>query len=254
MPRKPRISSCSGIYHIILRSINQQQLFEEEEDYLKFIYVLFDVKSKFPFEIYAYCLMGNHVHLLMANCDTPLSTIFQSIGARFVHWYNIKYHRFGHLFQDRFFSKPIETDEYFLSVLHYIHENPVRAGMCPFATAYHWSSCKAYYGEKNFLITKEPAIKIAGSFESLQQYFYANTSQPLTSRLSETIRFSDFDAMQIITIISDATNPSDFQHMPKIERNNYICRFAKEGLSSAQIVRLCGISRTVVYRLLKNET
>ncbi len=253
MSRKPRIISSSGIYHIILRSINQQQLFEEDEDFKKFLYVMSEVQIKYPFELYAYCLMGNHVHLLMANLTSPLKTIFQSIGARFVAWYNKKYERFGHLFQERFISKPVESEAYFLSVLQYIQENPVRAGICAYPSNYPWSSCQAYYGAKNRLVTKEPAIRIAGSSELLQQYFHHHScdSHSATKPLSP----SDQTAKQLILSLSGCTNPSDFQHMQKVKRNNYIILFSREGLSPLQIARLCGISRTTVYRILnRNKT
>jgi REP element-mobilizing transposase RayT len=102
MPRKPRIISSTGIYHIVLRSVNQHIIFEEDADFQKFLYLLSDCKMKYDLTIYAYCLMNNHIHLLLKSAPENLSSAFQSLGTKFVRWYNTKYVRTGHLFQERF--------------------------------------------------------------------------------------------------------------------------------------------------------
>lgn len=127
MPRKARIESKSGIYHIMLRGINRQQIFEDDEDFEKFLWVLKDVKQLSRFKLYGYCLMGNHIHLLLKPENEPLELIFRRIGSKYVYWYNLKYQRTGHLFQDRFKSEPVENISSFFVVLRYIHQNPVKA-------------------------------------------------------------------------------------------------------------------------------
>lgn len=127
MPRKARIESKSGIYHIMLRGINRQQIFEDDEDFEKFLWVLKDVKQLSRFKLYGYCLMGNHIHLLLKPENEPLELIFRRIGSKYVYWYNLKYQRTGHLFQDRFKSEPVENISGFFVVLRYIHQNPVKA-------------------------------------------------------------------------------------------------------------------------------
>ena len=117
MPRNPRIISSSGIYHIILRSVNQHIIFEEDADYRKFLYILSDCKAKYDTDIYAYCLMDNHIHMLFRSNPESLSSFFQSLGTRFVRWYNSKYSRCGHLFQERFHSSSIENRSHFLAAL-----------------------------------------------------------------------------------------------------------------------------------------
>ena len=144
MPRQAREKSSTGIYHVMLRGINQQQIFEEQEDYLKFLEIVKEYKIISKFEIYAYCLMGNHIHLLIKVLEEPLEQIFKRIGGKFVYWYNIKYQRVGHLFQDRFKSEPVETTDYFLTVIRYIHQNPIKAGLCKELIDYPYSSYKEY--------------------------------------------------------------------------------------------------------------
>ena len=129
MSRQARAKSSTKIYHVMLRGINKQQIFFDEQDCKKFIKTLIDCKKISGFKLYAYCLMPNHIHLLLKAENEDLSVIMKRIGCRFVYWYNAKYQRVGHLFQDRFKSEPVEDDEYFLCALRYIHLNPVEAGI-----------------------------------------------------------------------------------------------------------------------------
>ena len=102
MPRVARIKSKSKIYHIMIRGINQQNIFSVDEDYEKFIAILAKYHKKSEYEIYAYCLMGNHVHLLIKEGKEALSHAMKRIGTSYVSWYNWQYNRKGHIFQDRY--------------------------------------------------------------------------------------------------------------------------------------------------------
>ena len=130
MPRQARKKSNSGVYHIMLRGINRQLIFEDDEDMQRFIETLKRYKDECGYSLYAFCLMGNHIHLLLKEGEEPISTILKRIAGSYVYWYNWKYGRSGHLFQDRFKSEPVEDDAYFLTVLRYIHQNPVKARIC----------------------------------------------------------------------------------------------------------------------------
>jgi len=110
MPRTGRERSKSGIYHIVLRGSNRQTIFEDEEDAIKFLETLQTYKEKSGYKIYAYCLMGNHVHLLLKEEQEELGIIMRRIGASYVYWYNWKYQRCGHLFQDRYKSEVVEDE------------------------------------------------------------------------------------------------------------------------------------------------
>ena len=162
MPRTQRKKSTSSIYHVMLRGINQQQIFEDEEDYLRFLSVLRECKEVSEYKLYAYCLMGNHVHLLLQEGKEPLDLIFKRIGSRFVYWYNLKYQRVGHLFQDRYKSEPVETEAYFLTALRYILQNPMKAGLEETPGTYGWSSYASYAGRSDGLTDSEMAIDLQG--------------------------------------------------------------------------------------------
>ena len=157
MPRTARKKSNTGIYHVMLSGINQQRIFEDDEDNEKFLLTLSDCKKAGGFELYGYCLMGNHVHLLIKVAKEELEQIFRRIEARYVYWYNWKYKRSGHLFQDRYKSEPVEDDRYFVSVLRYIHQNPVKAKLCKKPEEYKWSS---YSTLRTHLHNKKHEIQI----------------------------------------------------------------------------------------------
>lgn len=110
MPRQARKKSDSGIYHIMMRGINRQIIFQDEEDYSKFLQTLERYKEKSGYKIYAYCLMGNHIHLLLKVDIEPLGQLMRRLCGSYVYWYNRKYQRIGYLFQDRFKSEVVEND------------------------------------------------------------------------------------------------------------------------------------------------
>ncbi|MCL2168552.1 MAG: transposase [Defluviitaleaceae bacterium] len=143
MPRKPRQQSETGIYHIMTRGIDNKTIFRDSEDFRKFLFVINDCKEHHNFKIYAYCLMDNHLHLLVRAYDCEWGAVFKRVGAKYVHWYNRKYNKKGPLFWGRFKSVAINTSEQFLTVLRYIHQNPIKAGICDDINHYVWSS----YGE-----------------------------------------------------------------------------------------------------------
>src|SRR5699024_7538730 len=126
--RKARKKSRNGIYHIIMRGVNQQTIFEEDNDRQRFLDTLTRYKEISKYKIYSYCLMDNHIHLLWGESEEEsVSEAMKRICSSYVHWYNAKYERTGHLFQERFKSENVEDKRYFLTVLRYIHQNPVKA-------------------------------------------------------------------------------------------------------------------------------
>ena len=244
MPRQARRNSESGIYHIMLRGINQQQIFEDEEDGFRFLETLSKYKEQCGYEIYAYCLMGNHVHILLKEGKENLTLVLKRIAGSYVYWYNWKYRRCGHLFQDRFKSEPVEDDAYFLTVIRYIHQNPIKAGICKNIDGYKFSSYNEYINKPNLvnvnfclgIIDKEQFIEFNNEF---------NDDICLDIRDND-FRLTDDEALKIIWKICKCKSVSDFQKLDKIKRNYYIEKLYKHGLSIRQISRLTGLSRKIV--------
>ncbi len=149
MPRKPRIEFKGAFYHVIVRGNQKQKIFREISDYDKFHHFLSIYKNRYYYALYAYILMSNHVHLLIETKDSPLSKIMQGINQSYTLYFNRKYGQVGHLFQGRYKAIVCDRDEYLLSLLKYIHNNPVRAEIAETPDQYSWSSHLAYLGESN---------------------------------------------------------------------------------------------------------
>ncbi len=250
MPRQARKKSNVGIYHIMLRGVNGQQIFEEQEDCDKFLQVLKDCKAISGFNLFAYCLMGNHIHILLQETSEPIELVMKRIATRFVYWYNIKYQRAGHLFQDRFKSEPIENDAYFLTVLRYIHQNPIKAGICKNVADYENSSCKEYF-KKSDLIDSDFVFGIIAK----EDFAIFNNEKVFESCLDvedkPKVKVTDEQAKKIIEKISKCKNVAEFQALANILKEKYIKKFHEKGISVRQIARLCGVSKGMVEKYLK---
>jgi len=144
MSREARKLSSTKIYHVMVRGNRRQDIFLEDEDRLKFIEILKRKKQKGEYELYAFCLMNNHVHLLIKEKNEQLSQIMKRVNISYVNYFNQKYKLIGHLFQGRFKSEPIEDENYLLAVLSYIHHNPLNAFIINNLEDYPWSSYCLY--------------------------------------------------------------------------------------------------------------
>jgi len=247
MPRQARKRSKTGIYHIMLRGINQQQIFEDSEDFEKFLQVLKDCKAISEFKLFAYCLMGNHIHLLIQEDKEPIEQIMKRIATRFVYWYNIKYQRVGHLFQDRFKSEPIEDDGYFLTVIRYIHQNPIKSGLCENLRDYQHSSYNDFFNNSDF-------VDCAFVFEIIDQedflLFNNETAfdKCLDIEAKPLIKVTDEQAKKIIQKYSKCKSVAEFQTLDIKQRDRCLKKFKENGLSIRQICRLTGVSFNVVRK------
>lgn len=248
MPRAKREKSSTGIYHVMLRGINQQEIFEESEDYDKFISVLKDCKELSKFKLYAYCLMSNHIHLLMKEEDEDIGQIVKRIGSRFVYWYNTKYQRTGHLFQDRYKSEPVNDQSYFDTVLIYIHRNPVKAKVSEYPKEYAYSSYIEYMGKADIVDTD-----FVLSYWSKERFKELNDCELPVECLdvseSRITKVTDEEAKQIIKRISKCENATEFQELEKKQRDKYLKKIKEKGVSIRQISRLTGIAYYIIQRV-----
>jgi len=149
MPRKPRIEFEGAFYHVITRGNQRQKIFKSPDDYQKYLQLLTIYKNRYHCSIYAYILMGNHVHILIETQDAPLSKVFQGINQSYTVYFNKKYRTIGHLFQGRYKALLCDRENYLLALLKYIHYNPIRAKIAETLSDYPWSSHSAYMGKAN---------------------------------------------------------------------------------------------------------
>jgi REP element-mobilizing transposase RayT len=249
MPRRARKKSRSGIYHIVLRGINKQLIFEDDQDYQKFLETIKAHKEASGYKIYAYCLMSNHIHLLMKEGRESLGIAFRRIGATYVYWYNWKYSRRGHLFQDRYKSEAVEIDRYFLTVLRYIHQNPTKARIAKEIQAYPWSSYREYTKKQEICDTQFALSLFSGDSKealSLWEKFNQENNNEKCLEYDDGTRLNDLEAAELIQRITGVKIPTEIQTYEKQKRNAVIRKFKNRGLSIRQIARLTGISFGVI--------
>jgi len=184
MARKPRIEIGGGLYHVITRGNNRRTIFRSHDDYLRFSSILAQQKSKLPFYLYAYCLMPNHVHLLIEMRDDPISRVMQRVLTSYSQYHNRKYKKIGHVFQGRYKSILCQTDRYLGELVRYIHLNPVRARMVKRPEKYEHSGHRAYIGQdRSGLVDTEPVLRHFGgtkkrAIEVYTRFAAAGLGQP----------------------------------------------------------------------------
>lgn len=272
MPRRARQKSGSGIYHVMLRGNNRSTIFHDDEDCEKFLQVLGAVlapaaapspsgDSSFPSgdssfvprsacdektvpsgTCYLYCLMGNHVHLLMREEGKDLSALMKQVGVRFAAYYNWKYQRTGHLFQDRFRSEPVNDDEYFLSVYRYIAWNPVKAGLCGRPGDYRWCSYRR---------GTPPAPPLPMDLTPAQIDELVLSQPPDIRPFPE--RLSDREAERILLELTGLPQAEEFQRLTRAEQLRLSGLLVENDLSIQQIARLTGTSKSRLARDLKHR-
>ena len=235
----------------MMRGINRQNIFEDQEDYTKFLQTLKQYKEISGYQIYAYCLMGNHVHLLLKVGEEPLEQVMRRICGSYVYWYNWKYQRIGNLFQDRFKSETVDNDSYLLTVLRYIHQNPLKAGLVKSVANYQWSSIREYINRSE-LVDTDFVLKMFDadrekSVKSLIQ-FCKTVSNDQCLEMEDKRLLLDPEAIDLIKNVCQVKNASDLQKLDKAMRNKYLKQLKEQyHLSIRQIERLTGINRGIIF-------
>ncbi len=147
MPRKARIVIPGVAHHVIQRGHNRQMVFAIEEDFQCYLQNLVELQNAFGVKLYAYCLMTNHVHLLLVPARPKgLALLLKHLAARQTRYVNTIERRTGTLWEGRYKSSPVETETYLLACSRYIELNPVWAGIVPSLEAYRWSSYRGKIG------------------------------------------------------------------------------------------------------------
>ena len=251
MPRSTRTRSGSNIYHVMMRGVNRQNIFEEDEDRQCFMRLLAGCRKASGFRLYGFVLMSNHVHFLMKPEGEPLDTVIKRIGTRYAIWFNQKYQRVGHLFQDRFRSEAVESDVYFFTVLRYIMQNPVKAGLVNHPGAWRWSSFLAYEKGTGTITDTGYAAELFGGREELVAYLTAPNEDAVMDEESFDRELREDLAREKMIRISGCASVAEFQRLDRKTQKAYAGMLLQEGISANQISRMTGMSRTTVYRMAR---
>lgn len=245
MPRNSRERSATGYYHIIIRGINRQSIVIDDQDRIKMIDTLRRYFVGPDTAIVAYCLMDNHLHLLIRE-EGEIAMPIKRMASSYVYYFNHKYDRIGHLFQDRFKSEPVDTEAYLLTAARYILQNPLKAGISG-VKEYAWSSWKDTETGIGLCDTRL-LCECTGSRQALIDYCLTpNEDRCLDIRKSRVLK--DEDALAMLRKISRLTNPTDIGALSRIARNDILAEAKEKGLSVRQISRLTGLDRNIIQRV-----
>ncbi len=197
MPRPLRPIDDGLIYHVINRGNNRQDVFRKDHDFKAFLTALDDLKHRKPFELYGYCLLNNHIHLLVRPIGASISRILQSLLVSHTQRYHRHYKTSGHVWQGRFKSPIIQNDEHLLAVLRYIEANPLRAGLVRRAEDYPWSSYRAHgLGEANPLVDRLISYDELSPYPTVRRRQWAQRVHlPMEGEQLQQIRQSGFSGL-----------------------------------------------------------
>lgn len=247
MPRQKREKSETGIYHVMLRGIDKRTIFFDKYDYMIFLNYIEKARDKSSCVLYGYCLMPNHIHLLLKTVEEEIGEVIKRIAVGYAQYHNKKYDRTGHLFQNRFRSKPVEDNSYFLTVLRYIHQNPIKAEIVNDISTYKYSSYLEYIkrGKKELCDTLY-ALKMFNDLNSFTQ-FMKNQDENICLNDNVRIKYSDERLKESISIIVNIDSLSKTDIKSRNEKLKEIKNKTKA--SNRQLSRVLGINRGILDRI-----
>lgn len=245
MSRVARTYSKTGVYHIVFRGVNQQSIFEEDADYKKLRDCIDRIKEEMQFEIYAYCFMSNHVHIILKEKEMQdVSLIMKRILTKYARWYNIKYGRSGALIANRYKSVPVELDEYFIHVIRYVHQNPIKAGIVQKLEEYPYSSYGEYLEGKR--ITDVEFVLDMIDREQFKEFHLEEGEYEF--KVTDSTKKSDDELRREMRDKFGISYPKDILNMSKEEKIKILSELKKE-FPARQLQRVTGVSRGLIGKI-----
>lgn len=272
MARKARERAETGIYHVMLRGINKQDIFFDEDDFEAMQWTLAEAGVKRNAMtrkvvetglcvIYAYCILNNHVHILLREGTMNVSQVVQKITDRYVFIYNGKYERVGHLFQGRFRSEPVNDAAYFWHLLRYIHRNPVKAMEAETPGGYAFSSWREYVAPQTVKVRVCQTEAVTGRWpledikEWVEREYVADDDEghrPLDMD-GERRLLRDAEAWELLAQISESDTPDDFRQLSAERQLSYLRELLACGVSMRQASRLSSLSFSKIQRAMSES-
>ena len=254
MPRKPRIE-IPGYYHIVNRGVEQRDVFLDEEDFHTFEELLCNLTQEFDITLHNFCLMNNHYHLLIEIKKENLSKFMRQLGMSYSIYFNKKCKRVGHLWQGRYKSWYVTDEAYLYTLIRYIEQNPLKAGIVNDLKSYRFSSYR-------YFVDKAPVPKCLEN-----AWLYENFGKNL-DEIAEFVtapvdmqELKDINKASALVIAADSVQKKTEEELVKIigsyetkqERNERILHAYEEGFSQHMIAHVVGISQQAVGKIIKKE-
>ena len=239
--RLPRRESSSSVYHIVSRGAAHQIIFEDDEDRAYFMSRVASAADAAEGEVLAWCLMDNHVHLLIRISFDQLSGFMHAVLSGYAGYFNRVHGRSGPVFDGRYKSEPVESDDYLLTVVRYIHRNPLKAGMAT-ELFLPWTSYREYVGTPR-IVHPEFVLGVFGGKDELVAFHEEpfENEEALDIDVPKRKRVSDADASSIAREVLGCS-PNLCKALDRQMRNAALVEMKRRGLTARQIQRLTGIS------------
>ncbi len=250
MPRSQRRRSEADIYHIIVRGEGRRILFEDDEDRECFLRFLKAALDRYGASIYAWCLMSNHAHMLLKAEFGVMPRLMQSLTSGYASYFNKRHDGVGHVFAGRYKSEAVDTDEYLLTVVRYIHFNPVKGGLSA-SCDYRWSSYGHYVSQTGF-IDSAFVLDVCGGLLNFVKFHDVPESKAILVKdngVAAKSRIDDDEAFEIAEAIVGQGALREVGSLSKGERDEAIAKLRRAGLTVRQVERFTGIGRGIVSRV-----
>ncbi|MDF2519997.1 MAG: transposase like protein [Clostridia bacterium] len=255
MPRQARNFSPTGYYHVMMRGNNRENIFNRNEQKADFLNCIIKQEEDLLIDIAAYCLMDNHVHIVIKAELSDLAKAIKSTNIKYAMKFNFCGDRVGHVFQDRYKSEIITDEKYLLQVIRYIHNNPVKAKMVKSCSDYQWSSYNEYMNENLTIGTQQKDFILGYFSNSLSQFAEFHKQYDINEYLEidEDLQKSRLErGQEIISKYFEETGLIDRKQVLKNPAylegiTNKLLQESK--LSHSQISNLLGVSKSTVHRI-----
>jgi len=244
MSKNCREESKTGFYHVMVRGVNRQKIFCDSTDRKFFIHLLKKNVCSKNVEVHAFCLMENHVHLLLKAEKHDLSSYMRDVLTIYAMYFNKKVNRCGHLFENRFKSEPINDEIYYLTVLRYILQNPEKAFICR-TNDYPWSSIGAY--TKDSFVTTDFVLSLFSSVRDFKKFVCERNNDECLD-LDLTSEEKDLKAKIIIKYLLGDLSVEKLKELSKNNRNHYIREMKKNDITIRRISKITGLSLGIVQK------
>ena len=249
MPHMRRKLGITGFYHVVAKGDGAQIIFERDKDRVRYVDVLAESVLEHDIALHAYCLMDNHVHLLVQDNRQDLSAFMKQLSETYARYFAFRTGRVGRVFQRPFWSEPIDNEVYFLSALRYIHANPEPAGIC-MARDYPWSSYKAHLSKSPF-VEVDFTRELLGGVRQFEEFSASGGGYAKPFKGSTLSRHHSSDELVAIAVAllgRDAFN--GLRAMSPTERRPMIELLNARGFSDKEISRITGLGISSVRRSL----
>ena len=259
MTRTARQASSTGYYHIIMRGDNRNWIFQKRQYKLDFMEMIEEQENEGRIEMAAWCIMDNHVHLVLKAELDQLSLAMKKINVKFAMRYNLNEKMVGHVFQDRFKSQAIGTDQYLLQVIRYVHNNPVKARIAETPGDYKWSSYSKYINNETAGKRRQFEFVLglfSNSIDEFKAFHMVKDDNEYLEIKEDIERFREEKAQEIIGECCAKHGIIEAYQIKGNERvmNDLIVELIdKSGMSYRKIARLLEISYNTVREAGKNK-